>query len=182
MHRGTQRHAKSFRAAHWLCDTDHHFKFGHCQIQLGPPWVGTGGYRRLGYRQAETKRPSTEAASRIRRKNQSVSEKAENCGGEDDTADGVDNIQAGLLTKVATTDHLAAAAAAAAVGIKAAGTASRSWFDSAWISFAVFRSVFIVSLQNDEGRNPLRARQCLARRNQRRSDWSHGVIRNGWSP
>ena len=142
MHRGTRRHGKSFRAAHWLCDTDHHFKFGHRRIQLGPPWVGTGGYRRLGYRQAETKRPPTEAAYRIRRKNQSVSEKAENCGGEDDTADGVDNIQAGLLTKVATTDHLAAAA----VGIKAAGTASRSWFDSAWISFAVFSSVFIVSL------------------------------------
>ena len=140
MHRGTRRHGKSFRAAHWLCDTDHHFKFGHRRIQLGPPWVGTGGYRRLGYRQAETKRPSTEAASRIRRKNQSVSEKAENCGGEDDTADDVDNIQAGLLTKVATTDHLAAAA----VGIKAAGTVSRSWFDSAWISFAVFSSVFIV--------------------------------------
>ena len=140
MHRGTRRHGKSFRAAHWLCDTDHHFKFGHRQIQLGPPWVGTGGYRRLGCRQAKTKRPPTEAASRIRRKNQSVSEKAENCGGEDDTADDVDNIQAGLLTKVATTDHLAAAA----VGIKAAGTVSRSWFDSAWISFAVFSSVFIV--------------------------------------
>ena len=69
MHRGTRRHGKSFRAAHWLCDTDHHFKFGHRRIQLGPPWVGTGGYRRLGYRQAETKRPPTEAASRIRRKN-----------------------------------------------------------------------------------------------------------------
>ena len=133
---------------------------------------------KAGYWQAKTKRPPTEAASRIRRKNQSVSEKAENCGGEDDTADDVDNIQAGLLTKVATTDHLAAAA----VGIKAAGTVSRSWFDSAWISFAVFSSVFIVSLQNDEGRNPLRARQCLARRNQRRSDWSQGVIRNGWLP
>ena len=142
MHRGTRRHGKSFRAAHWLCDKITISNSATAEFNLGHHGSEQAGTEGSVTGRAETKRPPTEAASRIRRKNQSVSEKAENCGGEDDTADDVDNIQAGLLTKVATTDHLAAAA----VGIKAAGTVSRSWFDSAWISFAVFSSVFIVSL------------------------------------
>ena len=46
MHGGTQRHERSFRAVHWLCDRRHKSSLGHCQIQLGAPGVDIDGRHR----------------------------------------------------------------------------------------------------------------------------------------